>query len=110
AACANELFQARADPSVVRTELIWAEVRDFTRTEQNMHPLRHPPLQSPQLLVVEAELEDVGRLRGACQLRVERLVAPRAKRRRRLCPEEEVGDSAPPALAEDTLINHVDAR
>ena len=62
-----------------------------------------------ELLVVEAELEDVGRLRVPRELRVERLVAPRAERRRRLDAQQEVGDPAPAAVDEDALVDDVGA-
>jgi len=44
------------------------------------------------------------------ELRVERLVRPRAERRRRLHPHQEVRDAAPPVADERRLVDDVDAR
>ena len=66
-----------------------------------MDLLRLAPLDPPELLVVEEELEDVGRLRRARELGVERLVG--AVR----LAEEEVGDAAPVLVGEDALVDDV---
>ena len=62
----------------------------------------HPWMRRP--VAVEAELEDVGRLRVACELGVDRLVGTVG------LPFEEVGDPAPATvLGEDALVDDVDA-
>ena len=63
--------------------------------------LRLAPLDPAELLVVEEELEDVGGLRRARELGVERLVG--AVR----LAEEEVGDAAPVLVGEDALVDDV---
>ena len=70
---------------------------------------RLEPLDSRDLLAVEAELEDVGGLGVAGELGVERLVAPCAERGGRLDAHQEVGLPAPPVAREDTLVDDVDA-
>ena len=66
-----------------------------------MNVLRLAPLDERELLVVEEELEDVGGLRGARELRVERLVGAV-----RLL-HQEVGDAAPAVAREDGLVDDV---
>ena len=61
------------------------------------------PVSARELLGVEAELEDVSRLRGASELRVGGLVG--AVR----LPLEKVRDPAPPVVDEDALVDDVDA-
>ena len=58
-------------------------------------------LDARELLVVEEELEDVGGLRGAGELGVERLVG--AVR----LAHEEVGNAAPALVGKDALVDHV---
>ena len=77
--------------------------------EQHVDLRRLEPLDARDLLAVEAELQDVGGLRVPGELRVERLVAPRAERRRRLDAHQEVGVTAPAVAREDALVDDVDA-
>ena len=58
-------------------------------------------LDARELLVVEEELEDVGGLRRARELGVERLVGAV-----RLL-HQEIGDPAPGLVGEDALVDHV---
>ena len=68
-----------------------------------MHPLGHRALDPRDLLGVEAELQDVGGLRVARELRVDDLVA--AVR----LPLDEVGEPAPVAVDEARLVDDVGA-
>ena len=68
-----------------------------------MHEGGLAPGHARKLLGVEAELEDVSRLRGASELRVSGLVGPV-----RLLLEK-VRDPAPPVVHEHALVDDVDA-
>ena len=66
-----------------------------------MDVLGQPPLDPLELLGVEAELDDVERLRGAGELRVNGLVRAVGQ------PLEEVGEPAPGAVREVGLVDDV---
>ena len=68
-----------------------------------MHQGRRDTLYCPNPLTVETELQDVGGLRVPRELRVQRLVAPRAERRRRLDAHQEVSHPTPPLPDECSL-------
>ena len=97
----DEALEPRADAPVVGGELDRAEGLLLARAEQDVNVLRLAPLDERELLVVEEELEDVGGLRGARELGVERLVGAV-----RLL-HQEVGDAAPAVAREDGLVDHV---
>ena len=59
----DEALEPRADAPVVGAELARPERRLLARAEQHVDPLRLAALEPRELLVVEAELEDVRRLR-----------------------------------------------
>ena len=98
----DEALEPRAHVPVVGSEVAGVEAGLLPRAEQDVDLLRLAPLDPRELLVVEEELEDVGGLRAAGELRVERLVG--AVR----LAEEEVGDAAPPVAHEDALVDDVD--
>ena len=85
----DELDQAAADAAEVGVEVGEAEALALLRAEHDVHPLGRAPLDPPELLRVEAELQHRSRLRRARELRVDGLVG--AVR----LPLEEVGDAAP---------------
>ena len=107
--CADELLEPLADAPVVRAELARRERLLRLVPEQHVDVRRLEPLDPRDLLAVEAELEDVGGLRVAGELGVERLVAPRAERGGRLDAHQEVGLPAPAVAREDALVDDVDA-
>ena len=98
----DEALEPRAHVPVVGGEVAGVEAGLLPRAEQDVDLLRLAPLDPRELLVVEEELEDVGGLRAAGELRVERLVG--AVR----LAEEEVCDAAPPVAHEDALVDDVD--
>ena len=106
---ADELLEPLADAPVVRAELARRERLLRLVAEQHVDVRRLEPLDPRDLLAVEAELEDVGGLRVAGELGVERLVAPRAERGGRLDAHQEVGLPAPAVAREDALVDDVDA-
>ena len=106
---ADELLEPLADAAVVRAELARRERLLRLVPEQHVDVRRLEPLDPRDLLAVEAELEDVGGLRVAGELGVERLVAPRAERGGRLDAHQEVGLPAPAVAREDALVDDVDA-
>ena len=69
--------------------------------ELDVDVLGQPPLDPLELLGVEAELDDVERLRGARELRVDGLVRAVGQ------PHEEVGEPAPGAVREVGLVDDV---
>ena len=84
----DEALEPGPHAPVVRAELLGPEGRLLAGAEQHVDPLGLAALQPGELLVVEEELEDVRRLRGAGELRVEGLVravwpAAAGSRRRR---------------------------
>src|SRR5207244_3877394 len=87
----DELLEPPAHAPVVGAELLWPERLLRQVAEQDVDARRGAPLDRADPLAVEAELEDVGGLRVPSKLRVERFVAPGAKRGRSLDPHEEVG-------------------
>ena len=89
----DEALEPRADAPVVGGELAGPEGRLLAGAEEDVDVLRLAPLDPRELLVVEEELEDVGGLRGARELGVERLVG--AVR----LAQQEVGDAAPAVVA-----------
>ncbi len=101
--------EALAHAPVVGTEVDGPERLALARAEQHVHPLRLAPLDARDLLGVEAELEDVRRLRVPRELRVGDLVAPRAEVGRRVDALEEVREPAPAAVEQDGLVDDVDA-
>ncbi len=85
-------------------ELLRAEALPLAGAEQHVDPRRLAPLDARELLAVEAELEDVGGLRAAGELRVDRLVGAVG------LPLEEVGlTPRQRAVGEDALVDDVDA-
>ncbi len=99
----DELEEALPDAPVVGHEVAGPVGVAQPGPEQDVHERRLAPGDAGELLGVEAELEDVSRLRGAGELRVGRLVG--AVR----LPLEEVRDPAPPLVDEDALVDDVDA-
>ncbi len=99
-----------AHATVVRGEVVVAQRDLLAHPEQHVHALRRRALDGGDPVAVEAELEDVGRLLGAGQLGIERLVAPRAEARGSRNLQQEVGAAAPPARHERGLRDHVGAR
>ena len=97
----DEALEPRADAPVVGGELAGLEGRLLAVAEQDVDVLGLAPLDARELLVVEEELEDVGGLRGARELGVERLVGAV-----RLL-HQEVGDAAPAVVGEDALVDDV---
>ena len=97
----DEALEPRADAPVVGGELAGLEGRLLAVAEQDVDVLGLAPLDARELLVVEEELEDVGGLRGARELGVERLVGAV-----RLL-HQEVGDAAPALVGEDALVDDV---
>ena len=71
--------------------------------------LRRDTLQPPQLVRVEAELQDRRTLHDARELGVGGLIAPRPQPARALDAKEEVGPALPPPIEEGGLGDHVDA-
>ncbi len=97
----DEALEPRADAPVVGGELAGPEGRLLAVAEEDVDVLGLAPLDARELLVVEEELEDVGGLRGARELGVERLVGAV-----RLL-HQEVGDAAPAVVGEDALVDDV---
>ena len=97
----DEALEPRADAPVVGAEVAGVEGRLVAVAEEDVDALGLAALDARELLVVEEELEDVGGLRGARELGVERLVG--AVR----LPHEEVGDAAPAVVGEDGLVDDV---
>jgi len=98
----------RADKPLAHAVVVGEEVGDaqavaLARAEHDVNPLGHRALDPSDLLGVEAELQDVGGLGVARELRVNNLVAPVG------LPLEEVGESAPAALDEAGLVDHLSA-
>ena len=100
----DELLEAPADAPVVGVEVGDAERLAGAGAEQHVHPLRWAALDARELLGVEAELEDVVRLRVPRELGVGGLVG--AVR----LPLEEVGDPAPAAVLKAGLVDDVGGR
>ena len=86
-----------AHATVVRAELDDAEALALTAPVLDVEALDRNALDPFDLLGVEAELEDMRRLRGARQLRIDRLV-PAAR-----LQLEEIGEPAPPAVLGDEV-------
>ena len=100
----DEPLEPATETAVVRAELLGTERDALAGTEHDVHPPRRTPLDARDLLGVEAELEDVRRLRVTRELRVDDLV--RAVRLKL----EEVGAAGPAGrIVEDGLVDHVDA-
>ena len=98
----DELEKPRANAPVVRDEVGDAKRLAIVRPEHDVHPLGQPPLNPPELLGVERELEQEVRLRVPRELRVGDLVRPVR------LPLDEVGDAAPPVgVDEDALVDDV---
>ena len=98
----------RADEPLAHAVVVGEEVGDaqalaLVRAEHDVHPLGHRALDPRDLLGVEAELQHVGGLRVARELRVDDLVAPVR------LPLDEVGEPAPAAVDEAGLVDHVGA-
>ena len=89
---------------VVGEEVGDAQALPLVRTEHDVHPLGHRPLDPRDLLGVEAELQHVGGLRVTRELRVDDLVAPVG------LPLDEVGEPAPAAVDEARLVDHLVTR
>src|SRR5581483_8685690 len=95
----------RRDEPLSHAVVVGEEVRN-TQTlalagpEYDVHPLRKPPLDAPDLLRIEAELQHVGRLRVPGELRVDHLVTAVG------LSFDEVGEAAPRAVHEAGLIDH----
>jgi len=75
--------------------------------EDNVHPLRVAILEGRNLFTVVGELQDVRGLRVPRELCVPNLVTPRAERRWRVYPHEEVGTATPPVGATTPPITYV---
>ena len=74
AAVCDEGFEPAPNAPVVSAELLGPEGRALARAEHDVHELRRASLDAGDLLGVEAELEDVVRLRVPSELRVDDLV------------------------------------
>src|SRR5262249_5040987 len=70
----DEPLEPVADAALVRTELLGAGRHALAGAEHDVHEPRRAPLDAGDLLRVEAELEDVVRLRVPGKLRVDDLV------------------------------------
>ena len=90
-----------ATPSEERDELAGPQRLPLPGPELDVHELGQPPLDPLELLGVEAELEDVERLRRARELRVHGLVRPVG------LPLEEVREPAPGPVREVRLVDDV---
>ena len=97
----DELLEPPADAAEVRAELVGLERRDLPGAQHDMHERRAQPLDARDLLGVEAELEDVVRLRRARELRVVDLVGVRPERGRRVDAHQEVRVSGPAGRVEE---------
>ena len=95
--------EPRAHAVVVGEEVGDAKAVARASAEHDVHPLGHGALNARDLLGVEAELEHVGGLRVARELRVDDLVAPVG------LALDEVGEPAPVAVDEAGLVDHVGA-
>ena len=105
----DEVLEPPADAPVVGAELLGPEGLLGQVAEQDVDARGREALDRRDPLAVEAELEDVGGLRVPRELRVERLVAPRAEVGGRVDAEEEVGDAAPAVADERRLVDDLDA-
>jgi hypothetical protein len=92
------------DAPEVGVEVAHAVGDALARPEHDVHPLGEPPLNTPDLLGVERELEQVSRLARARELRVGDLVRPVRE------PLDQVGDPAPAAVLEGGLVDDLRAR
>jgi hypothetical protein len=101
--------EARADSAVIGGELGGPKRLALAGAENDVEELGLAPLDASDLLCVEAELEDVGRLRVPSELRVGDVVAPRAEARGRVDALEKVGDPAPAVVLEAGLVDHLGA-
>ena len=94
-----------ADTPVVGGEVGRAQRAPLADTQQHVHRGRHVPLDGRDRLGVEAELQHVGRLLGAGQLGVQRLVAPFTQRGPLRDPLQEVGAAPPVTRHERRLVD-----
>src|SRR5438552_10407682 len=91
----NCRFEARAHAPVVGSEIVVAQRALLADAKEYVDVLGPRPLNRRDAVAVEAELQNVGRLLGAGELRIERLVAPRAEFRFLICSNPEVGTPSP---------------
>jgi hypothetical protein len=82
---------------------------DDTGARHDVQPLGQPPLDPPDLLRVEDELEHGRRFPRPRELRVPGLVAPPAEVGRLVDADDEVGEPAPALAREDGLVDDLGA-
>jgi hypothetical protein len=99
----DEALESPAHVTGVRVEVLRSKGLPLARAKQDVDVIGLSALETPEQLVVEAELEDVRGLGASRELGVESLVRSLVR------PNEEVRDPAPVTLREDTLIHDVDA-
>jgi hypothetical protein len=92
---------------VVCSKVAATESGRLAAAKNEVHPLRFEPLDGGDPFAVERKLQDVRRLRMACELGVPYLVAPRSERRWNLDADEEIGEAAPPISDKHRLVNNV---
>ena len=78
----DEVFEPPADATVVGAELLRPKGSALAGTEHDVHLFRRLPLNASDLLRVEAELQDVVRLRVPRKLRVDEVVQELERARR----------------------------
>src|SRR5215211_3416983 len=106
----DELEEPRPRAPEVGVEVSRPERLALPRPEHEVHLGGFGALEARDLRAVEAELQQVRRLRPPRELRVGDLVAPVAERGRRVDALEEVGEPAPPVgRDQDALVDHLGA-
>ena len=96
---ADGVEEALANAPVVGEEVEHAVALGLAGAERDVHPLGQPPLDAPDLLGVEAELEHVRRLPVPRELGVVGLVGAVGP------ADDEVGEPAPLAVEEGGLVD-----
>src|SRR6266511_1265794 len=104
-ACSSDLLEAPAHTAIVGGDVREPDPEALPGAEDDVGEVGLEPLDAPERLAVEAELERVLGPRMPGQLRVEHLVAPATECGRPLDPLEKVRDPAPAIRHEDGLVD-----
>src|SRR5436190_15300136 len=73
------VFEPRSHAAVIGGEIVVAQRTLLADAKKHVHVLGRSTLNAGDAVAVETELEHIGRLLGASELRVERFVTPRAE-------------------------------